>query len=189
MFFNPINSCCLQITNIPHVVYFLPTNSYDMAEVYQEVEEIFDCKRIKKFKSRPITKKNFFGGPDVPQEAEYLRVEYEACYPVLETGLKGKTFSRIFNVNQDVFEFFCLEKRVKGPCWLSIAKYSQDAAPASWCKVEYITDDFKSVSVHEKNSSMPIPLLTLVQDFEEFFFESYFFIRSSCSKSTTKVWL
>ena len=95
-------------------------------------------------------KKNFFGGENVPQEAEYLRVEYDAQYPVLDRYLKGKSFSRIFNLGQDVFEFFCLERQIKGPSWLSIAKYKkQEGAPASWCKTEYITDDYKSVSARD----------------------------------------
>ena len=43
-----------------------------------------------------------------------------------------------------------------------MAKYENSASPASWCKVEYTTSDYKSVTVHEKNDSMPVPLLTIM---------------------------
>ena len=107
-------SCCLQITNIPHVIYVLPRENFEMTDVYEELDEIFEKRKIQKFKSKPVHRKNFFGGPDVPQEAEYMRVEYEAKYPVLERSFQnGKTFSRIFNAGQDLFEFFALERTVK----------------------------------------------------------------------------
>ena len=116
-------SCCLQITSIPHVIYFLPRDNCEMGEVYEEVESIFDAKKIKKFKSRPVEKKNFFAGPSVPAEAEYLRVEYDAQYPALDTRLKGATFSHVFNIGQDLFEFFALERTVKARVrntWLAL---------------------------------------------------------------------
>ena len=31
-------SCCLQIINIPHVVYFLPRDNFEIGDVYEEVD-------------------------------------------------------------------------------------------------------------------------------------------------------
>ena len=84
-------SACVTIQNVPQIVYFLPRDGCDFREVFAEVEDIFEKKRIKKFKSRSAKKKNFFAGGGVPTEAEYLRVEYGAEYPVLEKTLKGYT--------------------------------------------------------------------------------------------------
>ena len=121
-------------------------------------------KKITQFKTRKEVKKNFFGGPDVPVETEYMRVEYDSKFPVLPRKMAGaKTFDRIFQAGQASFELFCLERKIYGPCWLSVAKFEKtESSPVSWCKEEYKTSEWKSCSVHSKNNVLKPPKLTLM---------------------------
>ena len=76
------------------MVYFLPRDGYEIQQVHGEVEDLFDLKKIKSFKSRPETRKNYFA-KGVPAEATYLRVEYDAQYAQLDKKLTGKSFSQV----------------------------------------------------------------------------------------------
>ena len=69
------NSCCVTVENVPNVIYILPKDDSSPMEVFQDIEKILSDK-VNTFKSRTVTKKNYFGGPDIPAEAEYMRVEF-----------------------------------------------------------------------------------------------------------------
>ena len=58
--------------------------------------------------------------PDVPVEAEYLKVVYSAEYPALPSDLAGRSFKRVFGATQSCMELFLLKRDLMGPCWLNI---------------------------------------------------------------------
>ncbi|CBY12070.1 unnamed protein product [Oikopleura dioica] len=158
-----LKSCCLIISNIPHVVYILPRENSDTGDVYEEIGEWMDKNKVDSWKAKPMKKKNFFGGAGVPPEAEYLRVEYGPKNPLMSSTMKGAHFSHVFNVNQPLFEFFALERNIMGPCWLSISSYSPVSGGAiSWCSVEYDCTDYRAVQVHPDSEKMHEPQLTMV---------------------------
>lgn len=49
----------------------------DMTDVYSEVAELCSRKRITKFASKEVTRKYAFELPEVPAEANYLKVLYD----------------------------------------------------------------------------------------------------------------
>ncbi|CBY33694.1 unnamed protein product [Oikopleura dioica] len=91
-----LKSCCLIISNIPHVVYILPRENSDTGDVYEEIGEWMDKNKVDSWKAKPMKKKNFFGGAGVPPEAEYLRVEYGPKNPLMSSTMKGAHFSHVF---------------------------------------------------------------------------------------------
>ncbi len=58
--------------------------------------------------------------PDVPVEAEYLKVVYSAEFPALPSDLAGRSFKRVFGATQSCMELFLLKRDLMGPCWLNI---------------------------------------------------------------------
>ena len=153
---------------VPH--FIIPGQNFDRTIQFfsKYLRNIFILRifkqKITQFKTRKEVKKNFFGGPDVPVETEYMRVEYDSKFPVLPRKMAGaKTFDRIFQAGQASFELFCLERKIYGPCWLSVAKFEKtESSPVSWCKEEYKTSEWKSCSVHSKNNVLKPPKLTLM---------------------------
>ena len=69
------------------MVYILPREDSDTVDVNEEISEWMDKNKVDSWKTKPVMKKNFFGGAGVPPEAEYLQVE-----------------------------FFALERNIMGPC-------------------------------------------------------------------------
>jgi hypothetical protein len=58
--------------------------------------------------------------PDVPVEAEYLKVVYSAEFPALPSDLAGRSFKRVFGATQSCMELFLLKRDLMGPCWLNV---------------------------------------------------------------------
>ena len=59
--------------------------------------------------------------PDVPPEAQYLKVIYPGEYPALPADLSGRSFKRVFGTTQSGMELFLLKRDLMGPCWLKIS--------------------------------------------------------------------
>jgi DNA polymerase alpha subunit A len=100
---------------------------------------------------------------DIPYETDYLQVEYVVANQDKTSGshqlpsdLSGDTFSTVFGTHTSYLEHLLIETKMKGPCWLlsSSAKrrdtteFSGSGATLSWCKLEYLIDNFRSLSVY-----------------------------------------
>ena len=48
----------------------------EMKHVYEEFDAVRQKYHVKKYMSRPVTRKYAFELPDVPEESEYLKVVY-----------------------------------------------------------------------------------------------------------------
>jgi DNA polymerase alpha subunit A len=169
-------SCFVKIDNILRKLYFLPRkhrvvggietdDEIGMADVYNEVDAIMTRMRVKSFKIKPCARKYAFELPDVPREAEYLKLFYSyKDHPTpLDMNLNGETFSRVFGTNTSLFEQFVLWKNIMGPCWLKITDGSFDALKnASHCKLEVQVDHPKMVDLLPDGDSQDAPPLTLM---------------------------
>ncbi|RIA89475.1 DNA polymerase family B-domain-containing protein [Glomus cerebriforme] len=160
---NSYISCCVIVKNIHRNVFILPRRrkldendneteiDVTMEDVSSEVNDFFK-KKFKDFQhfTKPVNRKYGFELPDIPAEAQYLKVTYPFTQDALPKNLSGKTFSRAFGTNTSALELFTLKRKIKGPCWLEIKDadvVQTSKASISWCKLELVVDDPKKVNV------------------------------------------
>lgn len=167
-------SAFVKIDNILRKLFFLPRNyrqkhgrdtsaEVEMGDVYQEVDEVMTKLRVDMHKIKPCSRKYAFELPDIPKEADYLKLMYPYEKPALPIGMKGDTFSHVFGTTTALFEQFVLWKSIMGPCWLKID--NAESAPlnnASWCKFETQVASPKAVTVLKESDNMDAPPLTFM---------------------------
>uniref|UniRef100_H2LTH2 DNA polymerase n=1 Tax=Oryzias latipes TaxID=8090 RepID=H2LTH2_ORYLA len=159
-------SCCVTVKNIERTIYLLPREYVSatvfpvgMMDVYQEFSELSEKFKVMKFKSKKVEKNYAFEIPDVPNQCEYLQIQYSAEFPALPPDLKGATFSHIFGTNTSSLEHFLLSRKIKGPCWLDIKTPQMMHQPVSWCKVEVLALRGDTISLVK---DLPPPPLTVM---------------------------
>ncbi|KAI9032680.1 hypothetical protein CLU79DRAFT_727437 [Phycomyces nitens] len=172
---NSYISCCVNVKNIERNVFVLPRESQfndqnqptdtpvTMDDVYTEFSDICDHFKITKWGSKECKRKYAFEIPDVPAEAEYLKVVYGYDQPTLPTELSGKTFSRIFGANTGPLEQFLMKRDIMGPCWLEIKGAKLSDANESWCKIEIVVDNPKTCNpLRDAHGNEPLHIPPLV---------------------------
>ncbi|KAK7901082.1 DNA-directed DNA polymerase alpha catalytic subunit pol1 [Exophiala xenobiotica] len=167
-------SAFVKVDNILRKLYFLPrkyrhsngretSEEVEMDDVYGEVDTLMSKMKVTTRKVKPCTRKYAFELPDVPKEAEYLKLLYPYDKNPLPMDLQGETFSRVFGTNTSLFEQFVLWKNIMGPCWLSLQDADFSAVNnASWCKLECAVGTPSNITVLKDSESMEAPRLTLM---------------------------
>lgn len=167
-------SAFVKIDNILRKLYFLPrtfrqqrgrdtSEEIEMGDVYQEVDELMTKLRVSMHKIKPCSRRYAFELPDIPKEADYLKLMYPYDKPALPVDLKGETFSHAFGTNTALFEQFVLWKRIMGPCWLKFDEADLNPVNnASWCKFEVQVSSPKSVTVLSESDGLDAPPLTFM---------------------------
>ncbi|ORX49875.1 hypothetical protein DM01DRAFT_363903 [Hesseltinella vesiculosa] len=142
-------SCCVIVQNLQRNVFVLPrtrrldnngnetTEEVEIGDVYNEMADVFTKYKIKKWASKPTTRKYAFELPGVPREAEYLKAVYGYNEPALPEQLSGRTFSRIFGSQTSPLEHLLVKRDIMGPCWLQIKDAIANSNKESWCKAEF----------------------------------------------------
>lgn len=80
-------SCFVKVDNILRKLFFLPrqfvtrngresTEEVEMKDVYEEVDELMGKMRVGMHKIKPCTRKYAFELPEIPKEADYLKLLY-----------------------------------------------------------------------------------------------------------------
>lgn len=151
-----------------------------MGDVYQEVDEVMTKLRVDMHKIKPCSRKYAFELPDIPKEADYLKLmyPYQSEYistalaiamlisivePALPTDLKGDTFTHVFGTNTALFEQFVLWKNIMGPCWLKIeASAFAPLNNASWCKFEAQVASPKAITALTESENLDAPPLSFM---------------------------
>ncbi|KAF2107902.1 DNA polymeras-like protein alpha catalytic subunit [Lophiotrema nucula] len=171
---NSYASCFVKVDNILRKLYFLPREhrhrsgratdeEVEMSDVYEEVDSVMTKHRVSMHKIKPCTRKYAFEMPDIPKEADYLKLLYGYDKTPLNTDLTGETFSHVFGANTSLFEQFVLWKNIMGPCWLSIDAPDFNAVQnASWCKLELQVNKPSTISVLGNSDNIEAPPLTLM---------------------------
>lgn len=72
----------------------------------------------------------------IPCVSFYHGLSTQASDYPLPATLQGETFSQVFGTNTGYLELFLIERKIKGPCWLSVKDPVQPRVNASWCKFE-----------------------------------------------------
>lgn len=167
-------SCFVKIDNILRKLYFLPrkhrmrggvetTEQVEMVDVYNEVDALMTKLNVGMYKIKACTRKYAFEIPDIPPEAQYLKLLYPYTKPALELGTRGETFSHVFGTNTALFEQFVLWKNVKGPCWLKIEDADFGTLKnASHCRLEVLVERPNMVTALSDGDSADAPPLTLM---------------------------
>jgi len=167
-------SCFLKIDNILRKLYFLPREhrqvrgvttdeEIELSDVSDEVDSIMSRNRVNMHKIKPCTRKYAFELPDIPKEADYLKLLYGYDKMPLSTDLTGETFSHVFGTNTSLFEQFVLWKNVMGPCWLTIEDPDLGAIHnASWCKLEVQVIKPNKIAVLSNSDNLDAPPMTLM---------------------------
>ncbi|TKA82057.1 hypothetical protein B0A55_01508 [Friedmanniomyces simplex] len=167
-------SCFVKVDNILRKLYFLPrehrqrhgretTEEVEMGGVYEEVDALMTKFKVNMHKIKPCSRKYAFELPEVPKEADYLKLLYPYDKPALPMDLSGETFARVFGTNTALFEQFVLWKNIMGPCWLRIESANFQALNnASWCKLELQVDRPNDITTHGESDNLEAPPLTLM---------------------------
>ncbi|KEQ91426.1 hypothetical protein AUEXF2481DRAFT_8497 [Aureobasidium subglaciale EXF-2481] len=169
-------SAFVKVDNIMRKLFFLPREhrrkhgretdeEVEMGDVYQEVDGLMSKFKVNMHKIKPCSRKYAFELPDIPKEADYLKLLYPYDKQPLPTDLQGETFSHVFGTNTALFEQFVLWKNIMGPCWLKIdaASINFNAVKnASWCKLEMLVDKPQGISTLGDTDNLDAPPLTLM---------------------------
>jgi DNA polymerase alpha subunit A len=167
-------SAFVKIDNILRTVYFLPrehkhrnqketTEEVEMTDVYDEVDSLMSKMKVDTRKVKPCSRKYAFELPDVPKEADYLKLRYPYDKPQLPMDLKGENYARVFGTNTGLFEQFVMWKNIMGPCWLTIEDADFTAVNnASWCKLECAVTKPNCIMPVAESENMEAPKLSLM---------------------------
>ncbi|EAT39994.1 AAEL008247-PA [Aedes aegypti] len=176
---NEFQSVCIHVQNVDRCMYMLArekeynpssktTTDKDvsMLDVFNEFcNDISTSLKVTKYRTRVVTK-NFaytsgMANLQIPAQSEYLEVRYSAKLPPPDTERKYRTISHIFGTNTNVVEQFLLERKVKGPCWMTMKNFKKSNSPASYCKVEYEVPEINCISVAQDAATIPPPPLVI----------------------------
>jgi DNA polymerase alpha subunit A len=160
-------SACVTVTGNLRNLFVLPRPGADMMLVYEEIgqcvlKNVLPTKVGSSWAGKPVKRKYAFADVSVPrEETEYLKVVYDAKYPVpaedvCEHG--GTHFAKILGAGASVTENLIVKRKLMGPCWVRIANPTTVSAPVSWCKVECKVDSPKSITrIVEEGTTRPAP--------------------------------
>ncbi|GAB7352538.1 hypothetical protein MBLNU459_g2930t1 [Dothideomycetes sp. NU459] len=167
-------SCFTKVDNIQRKLFFLPreyrqkhgrdtAEEVGMNDVYEEVDKLMSKVGVSTHKIKPCSRKYAFELPDIPKEADYLKLLYAHDKPALPIDIKGETFSHVFGTNTALFEQFVLWKNIMGPCWLRIEGANFNAVNnASWCKLELRVDKPNLITTLGDSDNLEAPPMTLM---------------------------
>lgn len=164
-------SVTVHVENVDRCLFLLPrkcrtgTNEeVSMLDVHEEFSNAIVAKLdLDEFRSRKVSKCFSFSVPGltVPQFSDYMQVEYEGKKPAPDNNGKYKTIAHIFGTTNTSLETFLLERKIKGPCWITIKDFAVRDRPLSWCQKELTCSSAKSIEVAPERSQAPPPLIML----------------------------
>ncbi|KAM7251032.1 hypothetical protein ACFE04_022915 [Oxalis oulophora] len=186
------SSCCVVVKNMQRCVYAIPNDSIFHTDEMVKLEKDYEESRISpsdfrtklhdmasgmkseitkhllkihvsSFSMAPVKRRYAFERSDVPAGENYmLKINYPFKNEPLEADVKGETFSTVLGTHNSALELFLVKRKVKGPSWLSVSKFSSSAERVSWCRFEITVDSPKDICVLSSSmSTLEIPPLTV----------------------------
>lgn len=119
-------------------------------DLKQEMAEKLMDLDVAQFSMYPVKRSYAFECPEVPTGENYfMKLMYPFKNPPLPSDLKGRNFVKVLGTHTSALELLLIKKRIKGPCWLSIAAPQRVASSSqiSWCKIEVNVEDPKDLMV------------------------------------------
>ncbi|KAJ0704122.1 putative DNA-directed DNA polymerase [Helianthus annuus] len=172
---NTYHSCCVVVKNMQRCIYAIPsghafnetailkleeskvspadflTKLHEMASGLKAdlTKQLLD-RNVSNFSMKPVKRNYAFERSDIERREHYvLKISYPFKDPPLSSDLKGETFSALLGTHTSALELFLIKRKIKGPSWLSISKFSScsTAQRVSWCKFEVTVDCSKDIKV------------------------------------------
>ncbi|XP_044469106.1 DNA polymerase alpha catalytic subunit [Mangifera indica] len=183
---NTYHSCCVVVKNMQRCVYAIPNGSLFQTDEIMKLEKEAEESRIapavfwkklqdaasglkseiakrllslnvSSFSMSPVKRRYAFERSDIPVGENYvLKLNYPFKNPPLPSDLKGETFCALLGTQTSALELFLVKRKVKGPSWLSVSKFSTCPAPqrVSWCKFEITVDSPKDIRVSSSSKNV-----------------------------------
>ncbi|KAG6729216.1 hypothetical protein I3842_01G015200 [Carya illinoinensis] len=173
------HSCCVVVKNMQRCVYAIPNGSVFRSEEMIYLEKDVEQSRISRtaflsklqdlasglksevtkrlldmnvptFSMAPVKRRYAFERTDIPVGENYvLKINYPFKDPPLPADLNGESFCALLGTHCSALELFLIKRKIKGPSWLSVSKFSTCQAPqrVSWCKFEVTVDSPKDIRI------------------------------------------
>ncbi|KAF6171298.1 hypothetical protein GIB67_036966 [Kingdonia uniflora] len=183
------HSCCVVVNNMQRCVYAIPNGSVFQTNVIMDLErDVVDSRisstvlqtklqemasglkgeiskklldlNVSTFSMTPVKRSYAFERSEVPiGEQHVLKVSYPFKDPALPSDFKGQHVSALFGTHSSALELLLIKRKIKGPSWLSISKFSSRAREmrVSWCKFEVVVNCFKDIRTSSSFDRLEIP--------------------------------
>ncbi|KAL3525683.1 hypothetical protein ACH5RR_014055 [Cinchona calisaya] len=190
---NTYHSCCVVVKNMQRCVYAIPNASVFHSDTLIKLETDAEESRISStefrtqlhemasglkielsnqlmehnvssFSMTPVKRNYAFERSDIPRGENYvLKISYPFKDPPLPSDIRGENFRALLGTHSSALEKFLVKRKIKGPSWLSISRFSSCLVPqrVSWCKFEVVVDSPKDiqVSTSSKNTAEIPPVV------------------------------
>ncbi|XP_024959524.1 DNA polymerase alpha catalytic subunit [Cynara cardunculus var. scolymus] len=187
------HSCCVVVKNMQRCIYAIPNGPvFEDSAIVKLVRDVEESKvsstafhtklhemafglkanitkelldrNVSNFSMKPVKRNYAFERSDIERKENYvLKISYPFKDPPLPSDLKGETFCALLGTHSSALELFLIKRKIKGPSWLSISKFSSctTAQRVSWCKFEVTVDCPKDIQVatSSKNTSEIPPVV------------------------------
>jgi DNA polymerase alpha subunit A len=156
-------NACVAVSGLLRTLYFVPreTVNDEASEAMVSVTDLHA--EVASELARAGVRRYAFEVPDMPSEAEYLKVQlpYHST-SALKLPESGKTFSRVFGVPTSALETLLIKRRLMGPSWLKLKGVQVARSKLSWSRYELSVTNPKDVTVLADDHHLPLPTLTMM---------------------------
>ncbi|GAA5814125.1 hypothetical protein MFLAVUS_007615 [Mucor flavus] len=169
---NAYTSCCITVENIQREIYVLPRKyrvdengnptrqPVALNDAMLELKDLLESNNVINYQMETCRRKYAFGMPDVPREAEYIKLNYPYTDYRLPQEATCLTFNNIFGTTVSPLEGFLIQKNIMGPCWLEFNNL-QSSEGNFWCSVEARIESPIDCLVVESDDTPPLNSLAL----------------------------
>ncbi|KVI09047.1 DNA-directed DNA polymerase, family B [Cynara cardunculus var. scolymus] len=162
------HSCCVVVKNMQRCIYAIPNGPvFEDSAIVKLVRDVEESKVSSTAFHTKLHEMAFGLKANITKELLDRNVSNFSMKPVkdppLPSDLKGETFCALLGTHSSALELFLIKRKIKGPSWLSISKFSSctTAQRVSWCKFEVTVDCPKDIQVatSSKNTSEIPPVV------------------------------
>lgn len=150
----------VQVQEISRIIYAVPKDPMsDCTDVQKEFREILNTKfpEIRDYRFK-ISEKNYaFEMPIQNGTSKFLELRYSGKYKPLPNYMKGgETFKHVLGTNTSLLEHLIIQKKIMGPCWLTIQNPVQTFEKQTWCDIEIVCQPSQILITNEdRNRESP----------------------------------
>lgn len=89
--------------------------------------------------------------------SNFLEIRYSAKYPPMPPFFKaGNTFVHVLGTNTSLLELLIIQKKIMGPCWLTLKQSQVSYEKQTWCDHELICEPKDiEITLEDRNRESP----------------------------------